>query len=158
MVTFVTILKYTGRKSLRDLTARPVIIPGTDKMTEQTKDTNGKKHLLLVDDEPNIREMITLFLSAKGYDVDIAENGEEAIEKITGSEFDLILTDINMPGMDGIEFYKKLKEMAPELAGKIIFMTGYLKPEWVRYVKDSGCPLLTKPFTMSSLSKTLLSI
>ena len=65
--------------------------------------------LLVVDDEPQIRRVLKTTLTAQGYAVDEARTGEEALEKIRAARFDLILLDMNMPGMDGIETCREVR-------------------------------------------------
>ena len=60
--------------------------------------------VLIVDDDPNIREVISVLLSSEGYDVDAAENGQMAVDKVfEGGQYDIVCLDIMMPDMDGIE-------------------------------------------------------
>jgi len=80
--------------------------------------------ILVVDDEAPIREMIKKGLSQMGgYSVEVAQNGAEAIEKIEKDIFDLVLTDIKMPEMDGLELLKNIKGTRPEMM--VILMTAY---------------------------------
>ncbi len=79
--------------------------------------------LLLVDDDPYTLTGIGQNLESEGYEVTTAENGESALELIKKSDFDLIITDIVMNGIDGIELLKQVKEINPEI--KAIILTGY---------------------------------
>jgi CheY-like chemotaxis protein len=67
--------------------------------------------LLVVDDEPEYRLIMRSILSAEGMEVVLAENGEEAIEKIRGNKIDMIISDVYMPVMDGIRFHRLVREM-----------------------------------------------
>ncbi|MBU1340198.1 MAG: response regulator, partial [Proteobacteria bacterium] len=87
---------------------------GTPKMT-------GK--ILLVDDEQGIRKVLTIFLQDAGYDVTTADDGKKAARKVDSSRFDIVLTDIRMPGMDGISLLKHIKKITPET--EVIMITGH---------------------------------
>jgi CheY-like chemotaxis protein len=68
------------------------------------------KPILIVDDEKNIRLTLSQVLETLGAEIDTAANGEEALAKLTGREFGLILLDIRMPGMDGMEILRRVRE------------------------------------------------
>lgn len=90
-----------------------------------------KKRILLVDDEEGIQLLYRGEFEDDGYEVDSAYNGEEALEKFRDQSFDLVILDINMPGMNGIEVLRQMKEINPELP--VILSTAY--PE---YKQDFG--------------------
>lgn len=77
--------------------------------------------ILVVDDDKTTRKMISLILKSKGYEVVTAENGLEALQKLGIDKINLILTDMNMPYMDGIEFTKQVRSN-PEIASIPIVM------------------------------------
>ncbi|HHY71667.1 MAG TPA: response regulator transcription factor [Bacillus bacterium] len=81
---------------------------------------NGQAKILVVDDEERIRRLLRMYLEREDYVIEEAENGEEALLKATTDEFDLILLDIMMPGMDGIEVCKLIRE---KKATPIIMLT-----------------------------------
>lgn len=80
-------------------------------------------HILVVDDEGAIRYSISKTLQRVGYQVSAAASGEEALEMMTDQNFDVVLTDIRMPGLTGVELLAKIKEKAPDSI--VILMTGY---------------------------------
>jgi DNA-binding response OmpR family regulator len=80
-------------------------------------------HILVVDDEASIRKTLTALLSRAGYDVAVAENGKVAIERLERSAFDLLICDLKMPGVDGLEVIRTAQQRDPELA--IIVLTGH---------------------------------
>lgn len=84
---------------------------------------NETAHVLVVDDESAIRYSITKTLQRVGYQVDSAASGEEALEMITRQNYDVILTDIRMPGISGVELLARVRESAPEAI--VILLTGY---------------------------------
>src|SRR5512139_355685 len=79
--------------------------------------------LLIVDDEDIIREGMRRILTAEGYHVETSASGRLAIEKIQELDFDVVITDLKMPGMDGIEVLKMIKILQPEVP--VIMITGY---------------------------------
>ena len=84
---------------------------------------NVKKKILLVDDEELILSSLSMDLEGAGYDVTMAANGEEGIDALRKSYFNLLITDLAMEGIDGLEVLKAAKEIDPEIA--VIILTGY---------------------------------
>src|SRR4030066_1625766 len=107
--------------------------------------------ILGVDDEAPIREMIKKGLSQMGeFNVETAQNGVEAIEKIEKEIFDLVLTDLKMPEMDGLELLKNIKGTRPEVM--VILMTAYGSIETaVEAMKRGADDYITKPFNIDHL-------
>ncbi len=68
------------------------------------------KHVLIVDDSPTVRKFVSVSLSMQGFSVVVACDGMDALEKLPQSKFDLVITDLNMPNMDGFELIKALRE------------------------------------------------
>jgi len=107
--------------------------------------------ILVVDDEAPIRDMIKKGLfQMGGFDVEVAKNGLEAIEKIEKDVFDLVLTDLKMPGMDGLELLKTIKGTRPEVM--VILMTAYGSIETaVEAMKMGANDYITKPIDLNEL-------
>ena len=82
-----------------------------------------KASILVVDDEPSIRKVLTAILEEKGYNVETAENGKEAIRKSKAKFYNLALIDIRLPDMEGVKLLTEMKETTPKMAKIII--TGY---------------------------------
>jgi len=107
---------------------------------------------LLVDDDPTVSQLITDMLSLDGYDVDTAPNGIAALEKIEARRYDLILTDLHMPEMDGAGLYREVAKRQTHPPRKMIFLTGTAgTSEAHRLVQETGLPLLRKPFNVVEL-------
>lgn len=105
------------------------------------------KTILVVDDEPEIVAVLTEMLSADGQLVETAANGARALDKLRGRSFDLIITDIKMPELDGLGLWRELERRDQGLLRRIIFVTGdTLGPETKEFLKETGAPCLTKPF------------
>lgn len=108
--------------------------------------------ILLVDDDPTVTQLIIDMLSLDGYGVDTAPNGIAALKKIEGRRYDLILTDLHMPEMDGAGLYRELAKRQTHPPQKIIFLTGTAgTSEAHRLVQETGLPLLRKPFNVVEL-------
>ncbi|MEM1060259.1 MAG: ATP-binding protein [Verrucomicrobiota bacterium] len=114
------------------------------------------RRVLVVDDEPLILDSLESFLSEAGLEPVLARDGEEALEALRRQPADVILSDIRMPKMDGLEFYTALGELDPGYQRRFLFMSGDLVRNDTRaFVANSGCPVLEKPFHMSRLLELL---
>jgi len=108
--------------------------------------TRGRT-ILVVEDEALIAELLTDVLSAEGHQVEIAANGTEAVDRLRDRTYDLILSDLRMPEMDGPSFYREVARSRPDLRGRFIFITGdLLSPETREFLEQTGAPSLSKPF------------
>ena len=114
--------------------------------------SDAPARILLVDDDPTVTQLIIDMLSLDGYDVDTAPNGIAALEKMEGRRYDLILTDLHMPEMDGAGLYEELAKRQTHPPQKIIFLTGNAgTSEAHRLAQDTGLPVLRKPFNLVEL-------
>lgn len=101
--------------------------------------------LLIVDDEVDILNVLKFVLEKEGYKVDTAIKGEEALSKIKQETYDIVLTDLRMPGMDGIELLERAKEIAPET--DVVIMTAYASIDSaVTAIKKGASDYIVKPF------------
>jgi|YelNatPaOPRAMG01_1025707.scaffolds.fasta_scaffold00024_37 DNA-binding response OmpR family regulator len=108
-----------------------------------------KMKILLVDDDYQLGFTLKSFLEINGFFVEYVENGFLALEKLKNDNFQLIIMDILMPGIDGIEVYKRLKNKEKI---KVIFISAYLPEEKKRELKNLGITdYLEKPFALESL-------
>jgi len=113
-----------------------------------------KRKILLVEDEMVVREALRDWLIEDGYDVDVAEDGEEALEKIKGEEFGVIVLDLKLPGIDGLQVFEEAKELKPETKGVIV--TAYPSKETLEKAKRLGLlDYLPKPFKVEDLEKII---
>jgi len=117
-----------------------------------------EKYILVVDDEPTLLEFLDIYLSEEGYTVERASNGLEAVKMTEFRNYGAIITDVMMPVMDGIEFYKKLSEVSPQLTERVIFISGYICKDQASFIKKTGRTLLPKPFQMTDINSALKSI
>jgi CheY-like chemotaxis protein len=115
--------------------------------------------ILLVDDEPDIRRSISKFLTRTGWEVDLADSGDEGLRQLAGASYEVVLCDLRMPGMSGHEFYRRLESMASPAIATLIFMTGdVLSPEASRFLQEAGRPVLSKPFALKDLMEVLAQV
>ena len=106
--------------------------------------------ILVIDDESGIREGVKRALTPQGYVVDGAENGAEGLRKIQSNGFDLVLIDVMMPGVSGIDLIASIHQHDSETV--CIIITGYATVELaVRAIKQGAYDFLTKPFTVDDL-------
>ena len=115
--------------------------------------------VLLVDDEADIRRSISKFLTRSGWEVDLADSGEEGLRLVRQAEYSVVLCDLRMPGMSGHEFYRRLQSESSPAIERLVFMTGdVLSPEASRFLKEAGRPVLSKPFTLRDLKDVLARV
>lgn len=109
-----------------------------------------KSKLLVVDDEDTLRLLVRNELKERGFDVEEAENGEIALQKLHDDTYDLVILDIRMPGIDGLEVLKKIRE--DNLAEKVIMLTGVDELKIARDSLQLGAnDFLTKPYEIKTL-------
>ena len=113
---------------------------------------DARARILVVDDDPMITQLVTDMLSLDGYQVETVSNGVAALEKVQGRPYDLILTDLHMPELDGAALYRELTRRQAHPPGRIIFLTGTAgESEAHRLVQETGLPVLRKPFNVVDL-------
>lgn len=111
-----------------------------------------RKTILVVDDEPAVRGMLTEILDLDGYEVEVAKNGQAALEKLQEHGYDVILTDIRMPGGDGSALYEEIEQRDPQLLARVIFMTGdILGRRTQEFLARTRSPCLQKPFALKEV-------
>ncbi|EPC00488.1 chemotaxis protein CheY [Litchfieldella anticariensis FP35 = DSM 16096] len=110
------------------------------------------KTILTIDDSASIRQMVSLTLSAAGYQVLQASDGEEGLEKATTHRIDAVLTDLNMPKMNGIEFIRQYRAHPSSAGVPIVFLTTESDDEMKQQAKQAGATgWIVKPFEQQKL-------
>jgi DNA-binding response OmpR family regulator len=104
--------------------------------------------ILVIDDDAGIRETLADFLRSEGFRVDLASDGAEGLERLAAARPDLILVDLNMPGMDGGQFLQRLRADADGRALQVVLMTGRRSAGLAAGAADA---LLQKPFELDDL-------
>lgn len=108
--------------------------------------------VLVVDDEPDIRLLIRVYLVDAGYEVIEAENGREAIDSVTGDEPDLVLLDLRLPGLDGWEVIERLKEQGVAERIPVVAISAHATPTTKERAHEVGFrSYVGKPFTPKEL-------
>jgi two-component system cell cycle sensor histidine kinase/response regulator CckA len=126
---------------------------GPTAMTVIAPHSRGER-VLLVEDEPGAREGLRQILSMLGYDVTAAPSAEDVVKLPPGQRFDLLLTDLLLPGMHGGELANDMRQKWPGL--RVIVMSGYAEDEAVRRgVREGALRFLQKPFDMVTLAREL---
>ena len=132
---------------------RPVA-PGEEEKTPPAP--LAPLRLLVVDDEAILVELLRDFLKSVGHQVDTAPDGRKALELARTNAYDVILTDLKMPGLDGQGLYAQLCKARPEMTNRFIFSTGDLaNPKVQTFFQATGCLYLSKPFKLESVLKVL---
>jgi|CXWL01.1.fsa_nt_gi DNA-binding NtrC family response regulator len=117
-------------------------------------DASLKTRVLIIDDEKGMRDMLSFTLTKKNFDVTVMESGEKGVAAAIGSDFDVVVCDIMMPGLDGIKFLEILKRERP--AVEVIIVTGYPHPDRYARAKELGAfEFLSKPYAMATLCPML---
>ncbi len=107
--------------------------------------------ILVVDDELVVRDSLKEWLVVEGFSVDMADSGAEAIDLVSANEYGLVLLDVKMPGMDGVEALQIIREMKPDLP--VLMMTAYATVETaVQAMKIGAAEYLMKPFDIEALN------
>ncbi|HEX9931233.1 MAG TPA: PAS domain S-box protein [Allosphingosinicella sp.] len=111
-----------------------------------------RRTALVVDDESDIAETIGELLEREGFDVTIVSDGAAALMALDHDEFDIVLSDLRMPGVSGPEMYQRLSELRPQLLSRIAFVTGdTLGASMDAFLRETGRPVLEKPFTRAGV-------
>ena len=115
---------------------------------------NDKTTILVVDDNQDLLETFAMILKRRGYEVQTACDGSAAVDRFKEQNFDVTLMDIVMPEMNGVDAFKKIREIQPEAS--IILMTAYSDEELIRTAMDEGVTLIIqKPIRIDSLIKLI---
>ncbi len=114
------------------------------------------KVILVVDDEPEIAALLAEMLSADGHEVETAANGVVALEKLRERAYDLILSDIVMPQLDGPGLYREVVGRYPRLRRRFIFITGSSQdPKTREFLAETQAPSLSKPFSADDIRRVV---
>jgi len=118
---------------------------------------HDRPRILVVDDDPGVREVVRSMLETEGYIVSIAENGREALELLKATNFEVIITDLVMPEQEGIETIKMIRQDYPDV--RVIAMSGAFGGDYLRIAGYLGAHgTLAKPLSIASVLQTVASV
>jgi two-component system NtrC family sensor kinase len=122
----------------------------------ETLPTRQTGTILVVDDESGITSALAYLLQSDGYQVETTANGRVALDKLREHAYDLLLSDLRMPELDGMGLYEELAQHYPHLLPRLIFLTGdTLNAETTRQLEQVGVPRLSKPFTAPEVRRVV---
>jgi CheY-like chemotaxis protein len=152
--TFVVELRRESR-------ARERVEPDTAQPQKEpkTRTAPGTLSVLLVDDEEGLRRAVMRFLERHGMRVVAVGDGNDALQKLQHDRFDVIVSDVRMPGMSGGEFLEQLRRHHPAMVHRLVFTTGdSFATDTAALLRDSGLPALVKPYDFASLERKLREV
>ena len=131
------------------------------KQLEEPEDVNLAQRslytmlrVLVVDDEVAVGELVKRTLEEAGHQVEVARDGAEALRMIHLDDFDAVLLDMKMPGLGGPEVYRCIKGLRPEIAARVLFMTGDVaSPDTKEFIESTDAVMLSKPFNLDELKQ-----
>lgn len=145
--------RFTLEFPAASLESDPRLAPAAAALPE--REGEGVR-VLVVDDEPAIRDLIRSLLTPRGYVVSEASDGEAALRWLGERRVDLVVCDLRMPGLGGLPFFERLKVERPELAERVIFMTGdVMNPVAQQLAREQGRVCLAKPFSGDEFRRAL---
>jgi CheY-like chemotaxis protein len=124
--------------------------------TKKVSDDEKKKILIVINDG-SVAKLLQTILEPEGQ-IDIAENGKDGLQKVKEQDYGLIVSAIEMPIVDGIEFFYQAKEVVPDLNKKFLFFTGAPSSERIKFFQDENVRYLTKPSTIDEIRTAALNI
>lgn len=127
------------------------------RLRSERRNMSGKASILIVDDDRGMGETLVDIMEDMGYDADVAEDGFEAIEKAKSGTFDLVLMDIEMPGMDGVETFKEIRKILPEI--NVVMMTAYAVEDLIaEALREGAYGVLYKPLDIEKVLNLVESL
>jgi CheY-like chemotaxis protein len=121
--------------------------------------TGVELDVLIVEDEPVVRSVMSRVLTEAGYDVTAVDNGFVALEAVEQNSFRAIVCDVHMPVLDGLRFYEQLASVAPDLIRRVLFITGIADSQPVAdFFARNKCRVLEKPYELKALVTAVASL
>jgi len=119
----------------------------------------SERSVLIVDDDHDVAETLGDLLRVDGHHAEIVANGTLALEKLQEGKYDLILSDVKMPELDGPRLYTELECRQPEFLRRVAFLTGdTLSPETTAFLERTRVPTMAKPFTLEQVRQVLQQV
>jgi len=115
--------------------------------------------VLVVDDEEPVANLLARLLRDLGHQPTSVTSADEALQRLAKDSFDLVLTDVKMPGMSGFELHQRIKQSMPDLAARVVFVTGdMLSAATQARIAQTGNPFIAKPFAIDRLETLVHSL
>jgi CheY-like chemotaxis protein len=132
---------------------------GNHRMETDSRMSQQTHRILILDDEEAVRRVLEKALEHLGYELESVSTGPEALALLSSTNYDLVLCDIQLPGLSGLDFFRELESHHPEMTDRVIFMTGDLvRPDLQSFLKKIDANVLRKPFDLSGLYQMVQSI
>lgn len=112
------------------------------------------RRILIVDDEEMIANALKIILAEEGT-IEWAANGREALDKISETSYDVLIVDMNMPVMDGMEFYIEAVKNFSVIKERIIFFTGAFDEEYLSFIRENNLRFLSKPAKLKDIRQSV---
>lgn len=120
---------------------------------------NARQRLLLVEDEPELLQILSQHFADSGYAVEVAANGAEALRRVIGSDFDVIVCDMVLPRLPGNMFYYAVQRVKPGLCDRFVFITGHGESPDVReFLTSMSERVIAKPFNLEDLDSAVRDV
>src|SRR5436190_1679160 len=140
----------------RDARTRQRATPPTAAAIRERRTPDGRLSVLLIDDEAGLRRAVVNFLKRRGMHIVAVEDGGDALRVLRRERFDVIVSDVRMPGMSGGEFLEQLRRDHPAMVRRLIFTTGdTFAADTSTLLREAGVPSLVKPYDFSKLEAVL---
>jgi PAS domain S-box-containing protein len=140
----------------RDARTRQRSTPPPMPIPVEAREWDGALSVLLIDDEEGLRRAVVSFLKRRGMHIIAVEDGGDALRVLRRERFDVIVSDVRMPGMSGGEFLERLRREHPAMVSRLIFTTGdTFAADTSAVLEDAGVPSLTKPYDFAALESLL---
>jgi CheY-like chemotaxis protein len=134
-------------------------IPEAARDGHGDEDQNGSLAVLLIDDEEGLRRALVASLKRRGMQVTAVEDGGDALRVLRRQRFDVIVSDVRMPGMSGGEFLERLRRDYPRMVNRLIFTTGdTFASDTATLLREAGVPSLVKPYDFAKLESVVREV
>jgi CheY-like chemotaxis protein len=119
----------------------------------------ARRRILVVDDEDNLRDVLVEVLRREGHEVDSAVDGAQGLRLAEAQRYDLVITDLRMPELEGPELYRALRARYPDDPPRVIFMSANTGiEEYAAFLAGTGEPALEKPFNLADMRQVVLQV
>ena len=147
---------WKGCSKCRQKTTWRLAVP--PRPEPQVRRELGPRRVLVIDDDSNTLRILQLMLRPKDYTVTTAPSAEEAIAQLQTNDFDVIVSDIRMPGFDGQSLFRFIAAFLPSYARKVVFLTGDQSERTLRFLRECGCPYTFKPIDLAELQSLIREV